>query len=254
MARMPGAEWRPISINYAAGGQRSVRGVVIHIMDGSLSGSDAWFRNPAAKASAHFGSGRDGRLWQWVDTADRAWAQSSGNYDWLSVENEGRGGDSLTDAQLDRCAAVLAWAHRVYGVPLQVTSSTSGQGLGWHGMGGAAWGGHDQCPGPKIVAQLGEIVRRAQALAGSGGSTSAYVPFPGAAWFKANPRSPIVTAMGRRLVAEGCSAYASGPGPQWTEADRQSYAKWQRKRGFTGTDADGWPGKSTWDALRVPNA
>lgn len=81
---------------------------------------------------------------------------------------------------------------------------------------------------------------------------SGYEPFPGSQWFKNLPRSPIVTAMGKRLVAEGCSAYADGPGPQWTDADKRSYAKWQRKRGFSGTDADGWPGKTTWDALRVP--
>lgn len=80
-----------------------------------------------------------------------------------------------------------------------------------------------------------------------------FEPFPGAAFFKANPRSPIVTAMGKRLVAEGCSRYRSGPGPQWTEADRQSYAAWQRKLGFSGADADGWPGKTSWDRLRVPN-
>jgi hypothetical protein len=73
------------------------------------------------------------------------------------------------------------------------------------------------------------------------------------AWFKKNPKSPIVTAMGKRLVAEGCSAYKSGPGAQWTDADKASYAKWQRKNGYTGADADGWPGKSTWDKLRVPN-
>ncbi|CAA07120.2 gp50 [Lomovskayavirus C31] len=79
-----------------------------------------------------------------------------------------------------------------------------------------------------------------------------YEPFPGAAWFKKNPKSPIVTAMGKRLVAEGCSAYRSGPGAQWTNADKASYAKWQRKRGYSGADADGWPGKTTWDALKVP--
>jgi hypothetical protein len=32
------------------------------------------------------------------------------------------------------------------------------------------------------------------------------------------------------------------PGPQWTEADRKSYAKWQRKLGCTSAAADGWPG------------
>ncbi len=79
-----------------------------------------------------------------------------------------------------------------------------------------------------------------------------YVPFPGAAWFKKNPNSPIVTAMGKRLVAEGCAVYKVGPGPQWTEVDRASYAKWQRKCGYTGADADGWPGKASWDKLKVP--
>ncbi|MBB5121150.1 hypothetical protein FHS36_004602 [Streptomyces eurocidicus] len=79
-----------------------------------------------------------------------------------------------------------------------------------------------------------------------------FEPFPGQGFFKSHPDSPIVTAMGRRLVDEGCSAYAAGPGPQWTVADLRSYARWQRKQGFSGSDADGWPGRVTWDALRVP--
>ncbi|MGX1133196.1 hypothetical protein RKD49_005386 [Streptomyces glaucescens] len=78
-------------------------------------------------------------------------------------------------------------------------------------------------------------------------------PFPGADWFKRSPRSAIVTAMGKRLVAEGYRGYAEGPGPQWTEADRKAYAWWQRKLGYSGADADGWPGRSSWDKLRVPN-
>ncbi|MGD9485019.1 peptidoglycan-binding protein [Streptomyces sp. TRM70308] len=86
---------------------------------------------------------------------------------------------------------------------------------------------------------------------GAGGGRG-YQPFPGAAWFHRAPRSAVVTAMGERLVAEGCSAYAVGPGPQWTDADRRSYAAWQRKLGYTGRDADGWPGAVSWRALRVP--
>ena len=80
----------------------------------------------------------------------------------------------------------------------------------------------------------------------------AYAPFPGAAYFKAHPHSPLITAMGKRLVAEHCSAYGSGPGPQWTDADRESYRKWQRKLGYSGSDADGWPGPTSWAKLRVP--
>ncbi|UIX31517.1 peptidoglycan-binding protein [Streptomyces sp. GQFP] len=91
---------------------------------------------------------------------------------------------------------------------------------------------------------------------GSTGSTTSatpkYHPFPGTPWFKNTPRSPVVTAMGKRLVAVGCSAYASGPGPQWTAADKASYAKWQRKLGYTGSAADGWPGAKSWAALKVP--
>lgn len=86
------------------------------------------------------------------------------------------------------------------------------------------------------------------------GATAAkrYQPFPGAAYFKGAPKSSVVTAMGKRLAAEGCGVYSSGPGPQWTESDRRSYAQWQRKLGYSGSAADGYPGKASWDKLRVP--
>ncbi|MFD3570148.1 peptidoglycan-binding protein [Streptomyces sp. NPDC058667] len=77
-------------------------------------------------------------------------------------------------------------------------------------------------------------------------------PFPGTSFFRKETSSPVITAMGRRLVAEGCSAYAVGPGPRWSEADRLGYAKWQRKLGFRGSDADGIPGAASWSALKVP--
>ncbi|MGW2467946.1 peptidoglycan-binding protein [Streptomyces bauhiniae] len=308
MAKFSGAQWAPITANHTVGGQESVRGLVVHIMAGTLPGSDSWFRNPQAQASAHFGTSKAGKLVQWVDTTDRAWAQANGNRTWLSIENEGQGGDVLTSAQLDRVAEVFAWVHKTYGVPLQLASGVDGRGLGWHGMGGSAWGGHTQCPGSKIVAQLPEIVKRAKALVGAkptGGSTAgstykvksgdtligigtrtgvawktlaalnklkapytlkvgqvlklavpvikpAYEPFPGEAWFKSAPNSPVVTAMGKRLVAEGCGAYKSGPGPQWTDTDRESFRRFQVKRGYSGTGADGWPGPKQWAELKVP--
>ncbi|MFI6638690.1 peptidoglycan-binding protein [Streptomyces sp. NPDC050504] len=81
-----------------------------------------------------------------------------------------------------------------------------------------------------------------------------YEPFPGAALFRPGQRHAVITAMGRRLVAEGCGRYAEGPGPVWSEADRRSYAAWQKKLGFTGEDADGVPGRLSWDKLKVPRA
>ncbi|WP_405840886.1 peptidoglycan-binding protein [Streptomyces platensis] len=81
-----------------------------------------------------------------------------------------------------------------------------------------------------------------------------YEPFPGRDFFRSGTSSPVITAMGERLVAEGCDRYEEGPGPEWTEADRASYAAWQRKLGFRGKDADGVPGRVSWERLRVPNS
>jgi hypothetical protein len=80
-----------------------------------------------------------------------------------------------------------------------------------------------------------------------------YEPFPGADFFRPGRRSSVITAMGRRLVAENCGRYEVGPGPAWSEADRKSYAAWQRKLGYSGAAADGTPGRTSWDRLHVPN-
>ncbi|GAA3184537.1 MULTISPECIES: peptidoglycan-binding protein [Streptomyces] len=80
-----------------------------------------------------------------------------------------------------------------------------------------------------------------------------YEPFPGREFFRSGARGPVIAAMGERLVAEGCGRYRHGPGPDWNEAHRKSYASWQRKLGFHGRDADGIPGRVTWDRLHVPN-
>ncbi|MGY5127264.1 peptidoglycan-binding protein [Streptomyces nigrescens] len=310
MARMPGAQWRPVP-NCTKGGQEAVYGVVLHIMQGTLWGSDSWFRNPSAQASSHFGVGKDGTILQWVDTSDRAWAQAGGNRTWISIEHEGKSGDSLTAAQIAADGKILAWAHKTHGVKLQSTDSVTGRGLGWHGMGGSAWGGHTACPGTPIKNQRDEILKAAGASGGGSsdsgsrstttytvkkgdtlssiaakykttvaklvslnglkdpnklsvgqrlkvsGATSptkpAYEPFPGSAFFHGGRTSRIITAMGQRLVAEGCGAYRSGPGPNWTNADRESYRRWQKKLGYSGADADGIPGKASWEKLRVPN-
>lgn len=81
-----------------------------------------------------------------------------------------------------------------------------------------------------------------------------YEPFPGASFFKNGRKSPIIKAMRSRLIAEGCNRYQSTSNPDtWGSGDEASYAAWQRKRGFNGDDANGTPGKLTWDALKVPN-
>ncbi|MFG2963593.1 peptidoglycan-binding protein [Streptomyces sp. NPDC048288] len=159
----------------------------------------------------------------------------------FECENLGDGKDPWPDVQLDamvRASAALCRAHgwsarSVIGHKEWTSTKVDPKGFGMADF------------RTRVATRLGTKVATTP-------TTPTYQPFPGASWFRKNPKSPVVTAMGKRLVANGCSAYASGPGPQWTEADRQSYAKWQRRLGYTGSSADGWPGAKSWAALKVP--
>ena len=91
-----------------------------------------------------------------------------------------------------------------------------------------------------------------------GGGTAAgqpkYEPFPGSSFFVPGRKSPIVKACRQRLIAVGCGKYQSSANPDvWGSGDERSYAAWQRHLGYAGADADGKPGKASWDKLHVPN-
>ncbi|HYV36748.1 MAG TPA: N-acetylmuramoyl-L-alanine amidase, partial [Gemmataceae bacterium] len=95
MARLNLANWRGPIPNMNTGGIiRPLRGLVLHVQEGTEAGTDATFHDPhlAIPRSAHFGNPQAGRLDQWVDTNDMAWAQVAGNPQWISVENEGVSG------------------------------------------------------------------------------------------------------------------------------------------------------------------
>ncbi|MFD4133503.1 peptidoglycan-binding protein [Streptomyces goshikiensis] len=81
-----------------------------------------------------------------------------------------------------------------------------------------------------------------------------YEPFPGAAFFTAGRRSPIIAAMHERLVAVGCDRYRTHTDLDvWGSGDVASYRAWQQKLGYTGADADGRPGPTSWNRLQVPH-
>lgn len=161
MSRCPFAIWRGPIANIKPGGMvHPVRGLVLHVEEGTETGTDGWFHNPAAQASAHFGIGKDGTLHQWVDTDDRAWAEAAGNPYWWSVETEGVHTEPMTAPQVATLARLYAWLATLPDrIPVQLAETIDGHGLGWHGMGGQQWGGHLDCPGDLRRAQ------RATALA-----------------------------------------------------------------------------------------
>lgn len=74
--------------------------------------------------------------------------------------------------------------------------------------------------------------------------------FPGRDAFKIGKSHPAVTVLGQRLVAHGYSKhYKVGPGPTFSEADRKNVQDFQKAQGWTGSDADGYPGPETWKRL-----
>lgn len=64
---------------------------------------------------------------------------------------------------------------------------------------------------------------------------------------------PHITWLGERLVDHGYSShYQEGPGPEWGEADRANVEDFQKAQGWTGADADGYPGPETLRRLMAP--
>lgn len=157
------AEQKIISVNYKKGIADHL-GIILHIMDGTLSGTDAWFHNPHAQASSHFGVGRGGKVIQWVDEMDTAWTEASGNPFYLSIECEGKGGDSLSPAQLNAIARIYEYEEDRFQFGFKSISKPGQKGLGHHSMGGKSWGGHLSCPGDKIIAQKPKILELALAI------------------------------------------------------------------------------------------
>lgn len=47
--------------------------IVIHIMAGSIEGTDSWFADPASQVSAHYGVGYRGEVHKYVNEEDTAW-------------------------------------------------------------------------------------------------------------------------------------------------------------------------------------
>jgi hypothetical protein len=173
---IPNCTWQGPTQNHS-GPMLEQRGQVVHIAEGGYEGTISWCKNPASGVSCHFVVAADGRIAQVADTDVTVWTQIAGNGHWISVENEGFTPHPLTPAQVEANAQILAKAHRVYGVPLQLAFDPNGRGLGHHSMGtdghdnptdtwiGPTWG-HTDCPGPAIYNQKPAIVARAVEIVG----------------------------------------------------------------------------------------
>ena len=161
-------------------GAKTMMGLVVHTEVGNDPGTQAWFNNPASAASAFFAVGQDGSIIQFgpVGKDWMAWAQVAGNPMWYSVEDADNGHPPtpFTDAQVAGIAQLAEVLSRFAGFPLAVTDSVSTKGIGVHSMGGAAWGGHYDCPGDVRKAQRPAIVALAKKIRAGGTVTPPAAP------------------------------------------------------------------------------
>ncbi len=92
----------------------------------TIEGTLSWFRNKSSEVSAHFGVARDGRVWQFVDLDDTAWANGivelpdqnikwlvaaiskkvNPNYLTVSIEHEGDGVLPMPEVQYQASLAL----------------------------------------------------------------------------------------------------------------------------------------------------
>ena len=159
------AEWRGPVLHHK-GTIAEYKYVVVHTADGTYEGTIAWQKNKESDNSSHFIVDFDGTIAQVNDTANRSGAQIKGNPFAIAIENAGDERTPLTPEQIEANAKILAKAHLVHGIPLQLTGKVGTPGLGHHSMGaesGVKWG-HSACPGDIIKAQKPDILARAKQL------------------------------------------------------------------------------------------
>jgi N-acetylmuramoyl-L-alanine amidase len=111
--------------------------VVIHIMEGTLVGTDSWFKNPASKVSAHYGIGKTGEVHQYVSETNTAWhagrvnapgwqlikAAGNGqfinpNFYTIGIEHEGNEDSDWTDAMYNSSSEMVRAICSRWNIPI----------------------------------------------------------------------------------------------------------------------------------------
>jgi N-acetyl-anhydromuramyl-L-alanine amidase AmpD len=122
-----------IKCNYTKGrGGFKPRAVILHIMAGTLKGTDSWFANPVAQASAHYGIGLNGEIHQYVNENDMAWhagvvirptwkllnPKVNVNKETIGIEHEGQPITVWSREMKESSASLVADICKRWGIPL----------------------------------------------------------------------------------------------------------------------------------------
>ena len=137
------AVWTPAyrgNYTQASRGVAVIDFIVIHIAQGSYSGTINWFKDPRANASAHYVVARGGRVAQCVHNADIAWHAGNWYYNRKSIgiEHAGYASHRWSDRAYRSSAKLAAYLCRRFNIPV------NNHIMGHRSVPGAA----TRCPGP----------------------------------------------------------------------------------------------------------
>jgi N-acetylmuramoyl-L-alanine amidase len=111
---------------YAGRSGYTPEAIIIHIMEGTLSGTDSWFKSALSKVSAHYGIGKNGEVHQYVMEKDTAWHAGrvnapswslikpaggglyiNPNYYTVGIEHEGNDNSDWTDEMYNASSSLI---------------------------------------------------------------------------------------------------------------------------------------------------
>jgi hypothetical protein len=116
------AVWRPAyrgNYTKANRGVAQIDFIIIHIAQGSYSGTISWFQDPRSNVSAHYVVSRRGRVTQCVHNEDIAWHAGNWRYNKRSIgiEHAGYAKHRWTDRMYRSSAKLSAYLCRRFNIP-----------------------------------------------------------------------------------------------------------------------------------------
>lgn len=270
---MPGAEKHSVgNVGSMEGGPaRATHHITSNDNDWTFKNELGWFTNGGKDVAPHLlVDPFTGQIAQFFPADSRSLSlknagsvrtNRTGKYniqiEWVFTEGEvvnGKRYYSLAETPMKGLPQVMAWLRSLGvadswpgGKPASFARDTVSLST-WLAKGGHY--GHNQVPGNDHVdpGLMPDIFR----VPGTPPKPApVYAPYPGAKYFFVGRTSKLVTELGKALVRAGYKGYKVGPGPVFSPADRKGIVWFQKKQGWTGTDADGGVGPETWKRLKV---
>jgi hypothetical protein len=135
------------------------RVAILHVDAGNAYDLHDYFATRSGGIESHFHIAKDGKVFQYRDTAYQADANMDANDFAVSIETQGYGAGEWTAAQLASIKALLLWLKATHGIPLVTCPRWDGAGVGYHILFMDEWaGGPRACPGPDRIKQFNDVL------------------------------------------------------------------------------------------------